>query len=168
MRSKIGNIFSLLSGLLIISVIGFFLFKIVNLIIDKIDKLDANIIVAILAGTFTIIGYFVTRFLEKQKIIEQQIREQKLPIYEEFIEFIFKVFENSKSDDKMSEEEMQKFFWKINKKSILWLSDNTLNSYIIWKNGLIESTESKEDDNSKGKKLLIDFEKLLMDFRNDI
>ena len=115
MKTTKRNLISLIFGILIISIIGFLIFKFIILIINKVDMLNVNLIVAILAGTFTIIGFYLTRFFEKKKLIEEQIRERKLPIYEEFIDFIFKVFENiqDKTKDKISDEDMQKFFWKI-------------------------------------------------------
>ncbi|MDD3771613.1 MAG: hypothetical protein PHC38_03045 [Weeksellaceae bacterium] len=164
------EIFSMIIGFLILLAIGFFVYKLTIIIIEKADKLDANIIVAILAGAFTIIGFYITRFLEKKKLIEQQIREQKLPIYEEFIDFIFKVFENTKENSKehVSEAEMQKFFWKLNRKSILWLSDNTLKSYITWRNGIEDFAKNNPDNKKAGAYILLDFERLLLDFRKDI
>lgn len=115
-------------------------------------------------------GFYITKFLEKKKTIEQQIREQKLPIYEEFIDFIFKVFENTKENSKehVSEADMQKFFWKLNRKSILWLSDNTLKSYIVWRNGIEDFAKNNPNNNNASVNILLDFEKLLLDFRKDI
>ncbi len=92
--------------------------------------INPNIIATIIAGTVTIIGYLITRYFEKKKINEQQIREQKLPAYEEFIDFIFNILKQSKNSKHLYIEEINESFWNINKKSILWLSDKTLKSYV--------------------------------------
>lgn len=170
MNSKLSNSITVVLGFIVIIVIGYFVYKMTALIISKIDNLDANILVAILAAASTIIGFYITRYLERKKIIEQQIREQKLPIYGEFIDFMFKIFENTKANSKehISTEEMNKFFWNLNKKSILWLSDNTLKSYVTWKNSISNINESNENKELAGTKLLLDFENLLLDFRKDI
>ena len=164
---KIVSVLQVLLGLVIIAGLGFFLYKLIVLLIDKIDKINANIFVALIAGSVTIIGFFITRYLERKKIIEQQIREQKLPTYEEFIDFIFALFKSEKLNKKMSEKELQEFYWKFNKKAILWLSDRTLKSYTDWRK-LIVNFSSENGNNKNGAEMLIAFENLLLDFRKDI
>ncbi|MCO6147381.1 hypothetical protein [Flavobacterium sp. NRK1] len=63
-------------------------------------KLDINLIVAIIGATVTLLGYYVTRYLERKKEIEFQIRNKKIPIYEEFFEFYFKVIFGTKNGKK--------------------------------------------------------------------
>ena len=101
---KLKDILLFALGLLIIGAVGFFIVKLIILLFAKIDKVDPNIIVALIAGTVTIIGYFITRYFEKKKIIEQQIREQKLPVYEEFIEFLFDIFKQTKNNKPIKED----------------------------------------------------------------
>ena len=93
----IKNILILLLGFVLIGGFGFFIFKGIKMLIEKIDSINANIVVALIAGTVTIIGYFITRYLEKKKLIEQQIREQKLPAYEEFIDFLFTILKKQRT-----------------------------------------------------------------------
>lgn len=168
MKQKTNNSFSVIIGLIAILAIGYFAYKLIVLIFEKTDKLDANVIVAVLAGTFTVLGYFITRYLERSKLIEQQIREQKLPIYVEFIDFVFKIFEQTKNNQAIDSDELEKFYWNLNRKSILWLSDKSLKSYIDWKNQIIQYSEIENNSSESTTKMLLAFEKLLLDFRKDI
>jgi hypothetical protein len=164
---KLLNFGYALLGLAVLLVIGYLFYIVSMSFINKIDKINANIFVGLIAGTVTIVGYFITRYLERKKIIEQQIREQKLPIYEEFIDMVFQVFQSSKNGQAMSEEDLKKFFWNFNKKAILWLSDTTLKSYIIWKNS-IQTNSSTSQTKEDTYETLVAFEKLVLSFRKDI
>ena len=162
------NIFSVILALAILSGILYFIYLVIITFIENIDKIDPNIFIAIIAGAVTITGYFITRYLERKKLIEQQIRDQKLPTYEEFLDFMFEIFNSTKTEKPSSQEDLQKFFWKFNKKAILWLSDRTLKSYIEWRNSLVQFSKKSNSNESDNAKTLVAFEKLLLDFRKDI
>lgn len=148
---------------------GYFIYRVFELVLAKLDVLDPNIVVALIAGAVTIVGYFVTRYLERSRLIEQQIREQKLPTYEEFMEFMFSIFQQTKSGDDISnDEDLQKFFWNMNKKSILWLSDRSLKSYSRWKSQSIAQANSGVHSKEVSIELMRSFGRLLLDFRKDI
>jgi len=153
---------------MIIGLIGFLIYNSIEFLIVSIDKINPNIIVAIIAGTVTIVGYFVTRYLEKKKIIEQQIREQKLPVYEEFIDFIFSIFKQAKNNKQINDKKLEEFFWNMNKKSILWLSDRTLKSYVKWKKLTSEYANNENKTDIDSLMIMTSLENLLKDFRADI
>ena len=56
----------------------------------------------------------------------------------------------------------------MNKKSILWLSDQTLKSYAKWKNLSIDYSDLENKTHDDGVEIMIALEKLLFDFRKDI
>ncbi|HEY1193400.1 hypothetical protein [Flavobacterium sp.] len=99
-------------------------------------ELDINLVIAIIGAVVTFTGYYVTRYLERKKEIEFQIRNKKIPIYEEFFEFYFKVVFSSKNGENMNQDEMTAFFQKFNQKAIIWFPDEILKSYSDWKNEL--------------------------------
>ena len=168
MNYKLRNILLFIVGLMIIGLIGFLIYNSIEFLIVSIDKINPNIIVAIIAGTVTIVGYFVTRYLEKKKIIEQQIREQKLPVYEEFIDFIFSIFKQAKNNKQINDKKLEEFFWNMNKKSILWLSDRTLKSYVKWKKLTSEYANNENKTDIDSLMIMTSLENLLKDFRADI
>ena len=59
---------------------------------------NINLIIAIIGGTITLSSFFITRYLERKKEIEFEIRNKKIPIYEEFFNFYFKVVLGGKND----------------------------------------------------------------------
>ncbi|WP_297868475.1 hypothetical protein [uncultured Flavobacterium sp.] len=163
---KIKDIINLFVALITLFGFGFFLFKLSELVFENIEKVNPNILVAIIGSTVTIIGYFISRYLEKKKLIEQQIREQKLPVYDEFVEFLFKILKDNKSNKKLSEKELIDLFYSLNKKSILWLSDNSLKAYKEWRIKTINLSDNNSEN--AGVEVMALLEKMLFEFRKDI
>ncbi|MFD2581795.1 hypothetical protein ACFSR6_04785 [Pedobacter vanadiisoli] len=163
MRNKTNPLTTILSCLVLgtICYLGYFL---IIRLKDYLKLIDPNIIVAVIAGLVTVTGYFLTRNFERKKIIEQQIREKKLPVYEEFISFLFNVLMASKLEQPISNIEMEKFMVDFNKKSIVWLSDKSLKAYVKWK----ESAAIASDDKESSIANLFILEELLLEFRKDI
>jgi hypothetical protein len=162
MKSK-ANILQIIAGFIIIGVIGWLFYILASTLVKYITLVSPNIIAAIIAGLVTVIGYFISRSFERNKIIEQQIREKKLPVYEEFISFLFDVLKSVNSDHPMSPEQMNTFILEFNKKSIVWLSDESLKSFAKWKNSAPQSNNN--EDNIQ---YLFVLEELLLEFRKDI
>lgn len=131
------------------------------------QSIDPNIVVALIAATVTLIGYFITRYLEKKKLIEQQIREQKLPVYQEFIDFIFEIFQSTKKKKELDIDKLGEFYWKMNKMSILWLSDRTFKSYSTWKDCTSKAVD-KHRTKKENLEILYMLENLLFEIRKDI
>ncbi len=133
---KVIEIMYAIFALVIIVGIGFFLFKVAQTIISNFDKINANLFIAILGGTVTLTGYFLTRYFERKKLVEIEIRNKKIPIYEEFFEFYFSVMFQSKNKKEITTEEMIDFFRNFNQKAIIWFPDEILKGYIDWKSNL--------------------------------
>lgn len=136
-----------------------------SLLVEYVPKTNPNIIVALIAGTVTVLGYFITRYFERKRIIEQQIREQKLPVYEEFITFLFNVILGVKKGNHVTEQEMENFMIAFNKKSIIWLSDESLLAYLKWKS---TSNLKNKDDMKEVLHSFYALEEMFLEFRKDI
>ena len=52
------------------------------MIILNIERINANLFIGVLGATVTITGYFITRYFERAKMIELEIRNKKIPVYE--------------------------------------------------------------------------------------
>lgn len=128
--------------------------------------LNINLIVAIIGGTITISSFFITRYLERKKEIEFEIRIKKIPIYEEFLSFYFKVILGDKNGKKISHTETVIFFRELHQKVIVWFPENVLKLYIDWKSKLQEYSENS--DESILKELLLIQEQLMKEIREDI
>ncbi|WP_426483326.1 hypothetical protein [Flavobacterium sp. 2] len=131
-------------------------------------ELNINLVIAVIGASVTLIGYYVTRYLERKKEIEFQIRNKKIPIYEEFFQFYFKVVFNTKNknDEKLSDDDMVLFFQQFNQKAIIWFPDNILLSYINWKRELSYFSGNNTPENLKN--LILKQEDLMKEFRKDI
>jgi hypothetical protein len=163
-------IYRLLTILLIIS-LCYGLYHIAYLFIQKIDTIDNSIFPVIITGFLTIIGYFVIRYIERKKEIEQKIREQKIHIYEEFINYQLRKLKNIKSHHKISiteENELIDIYWDMKKKSILWLSDDTFKDYLNWENKSLKNFQIEDENIEAVTKIIMNLTNLMLKFRKDI
>ncbi|MBG0504952.1 hypothetical protein GBO30_06820 [Elizabethkingia anophelis] len=135
---KIVELIYLFFAIAIMVGIGFFLFKTTQILFLNIDKINANLFVAIIGASVTFTGYFLTRYFERKKIVEIEIRNKKIPIYEEFFEFYFRIMFQEKNKKEITTEEIIDFFRSFNQKAIIWFPDEILKGYIDWKNNLIK------------------------------
>lgn len=156
-------------GVMVIGLIIYAIYSFSKLVPQFLIHANPNIVVALIAGMVTMIGYFLTRYFERKKIIEQQIREQKLPVYEEFVSFVFKIMSDVKNGQKTDDKEMEKFMMNFNKKSIIWLSDRSLIAYLKWKNAAAKiSTDPQKSDIQNSIKQMLVLEEMFYEFRKDI
>ncbi|WP_419494705.1 hypothetical protein [Chryseobacterium bernardetii] len=162
---KITDIVGGIIALLFIAGIGYLIYKIIFIVFQNFSKIDINIFVAIIGGTITISSFFITRYLERKKSIELEIRNKKIPIYEEFYEFYFSIMFKSNTDDEITTEEMVKFFQQFNQKAIIWFPDNILKSYIEWKNNL---TNFSKNQGITLREIILHQEQFMSQIRKDI
>ena len=90
-------------------------------------QISAAIIAA--AATVMVSGFTIllTKKNERLKEIEQEQRKQKVPVYEEFVAFVFKIPLAEKLGEKpVSEKEMMKFVSNFAQKIIVWGSDDVI------------------------------------------
>lgn len=157
-------------GFISIAIGAYFCYKLIIYLITYLQSLspNPNIIVAIIAGIVTMSGYVVARYFERKKIIEQQIREQKLPVYEEFISFIFHVIKNVKEGKETDQAEMTEFMMNFNKKSIVWLSDSSLKAYTKWRKSSSDFADGSDKSTEATMRQMLVLEELFLEFRKDI
>jgi hypothetical protein len=134
------------TGLLVVILLllaGFLVWGIVRLWMlfwDYISHSQPTVGAAIIAGSFTfivsVLSFVLTRAFEKNKELaqrrweqEQELRKQYIPIYQELVEFLFKLLRASKTEKPMSEEEMSKFFVSFTQKTVVWGSDKFIKDF---------------------------------------
>ncbi len=162
------KILQVVFGILILAIIGYLLYLIGIRLSKYVKQIDPNIIVAVIAGLVTVFGYFITRNSERRKIIEQQIREQKLPVYEQFLDFFFKIIKGTKHNKPISDKEMENFMLDFNKKSIVWLSDKSLKAYVAWRKSAVGYSENKVNNYDETIRQMVLLEQMFFEFRKDI
>ncbi|MBL1220970.1 hypothetical protein JET18_08985 [Chryseobacterium sp. L7] len=162
---KITEVVGGIIALLFIVGIGYLLYKIIIIVFLNFNKIDINIFVAIIGGTITITSFFITRYLERKKTIELEIRNKKIPIYEEFFEFYFSIIFKSNTDEEITTDQMVKFFQQFNQKAIIWFPDNILKSYIEWKQNL---TNFSNNQGVSLRDIILHQEQFMSQIRKDI
>lgn len=107
----------------------------------------------------------LTKYYERKRKIEQEIREKKIPMYVEFVEFWFRVlYSKNITGKKIEEKEMIEFFSDFTQKVMVWGSDEVL---ILWSRYRRTFVDIEDPKNVSPEKLF-DFEDLLMAIRKDM
>lgn len=152
--------FTLLSGM---AVGIFYLVRWLVLIFSGLQKEVAAAIVATV-GTIlvSVISVSVGKYFERKRSIEQELREKKIPMYNGFVEFLFKVLMADKIGKQMSEKDMIMYFNKFTQELMVWGSDEVVS---LWSNYRRHFVSEDKVDTSFNK--MFELEKLLLAIRKD-
>ncbi|MCG7337067.1 hypothetical protein MHZ95_17545 [Sporosarcina sp. ACRSM] len=158
--------FQFLFALSIVIGIVFGIWFIINQIWRAFSNLNDGVIAAIVAATttflVTLISIVLGRYYERKLLIEKEMRDKKIPIYNEFIEFIFKILEISRKGEKITEEEMTEFFSEFTQKILIWGSDDVISQWSQYRKRAVEGVSQGTNINS-----MFELEKLLIAIRKD-
>lgn len=99
-------------------------------LIQLFKGLQKEVIAAIVAGFFTIsVSVFTVvggKYYERKVSIDTEIRREKIPIYEEFIEFVLGLMLSEKLGKPYRHTEVLEFFDRFTKKLLIWGSDEVV------------------------------------------
>jgi len=124
---------------------------------------SATVMVGVFAGLFTITSLIISKHYEQKIIIANKHRDKKIPVYEELINFIFKMTMAGKTCDKApTEKEIADFMSNFIQKIIVWGSDEVILAYYRFREFDLNSP-----NNSKTNLLFI-VEDLLFSIRKDL
>ncbi|WP_350343973.1 hypothetical protein PRVXT_000338 [Proteinivorax tanatarense] len=156
-----------LGFLLVIGLIVVFIYLLV-LIWSSFKGLQKEVAAAIVAAVATILvsvfSIVIAKLFERKRAIEQELREKKIPMYEEFIKFWFKVLMSEKTEAKqLSEKNMVVFFSEFTEKLMVWGSDEVVKKWSNYRR-LYVSDKLKSDSVNA----MFEFERLLMAIRKDM
>lgn len=162
---KVNEIIKVVIGLAIIISIIYGLYLLVTYLFVVFTSLQKEVSAAIIAAMSTIIVSVLSitfgKYYERKRIIEQELREKKIPMYEEFIEFYFNVLMSKKITGKeITQKEMVRFFNKFTQKLTVWGSDEVVS---LWSNFRRKTVENPHNT----KENIFEFEKLLLAIRKD-
>jgi len=122
----------------------------------------ASIIAAVGTISVSVISVTVGKYYERKLSIEQELREKKIPMYNGFVEFLFKVLMSDKIGKRMSEKDMMTYFMKFTQELIVWGSDEVVN---LWSNYRRYFVNEEKVDTSYY--TMFELEKLLLAIRKD-
>ncbi|MFD1885492.1 hypothetical protein [Paenibacillus wenxiniae] len=153
-------------GLIILIIIGFlvyFLFKGLFFVFSSIPKeVAAPLIAASATIMVSVLSIVIAKYYENKRTIELEHRNKKIPIYEEFVEFLFKLLMHEKIEGKpMEEQEVLKFMSVFTQKLLVWGSDEVIDR---WSNYRSMFINGKDIDANK---VMFQMEELLIAIRKD-
>lgn len=169
MRNRISGCLQLLFGFVLLGLIVWGVYYLLRLYWVSVTSLQSDIGSAIVAASATVIvsvsAIIGGKYFERRQQIEQQQRERKIEIYEEFMEkwftYILELKKKPTKDFAESDEFVQ-FFSKFTRKLILWGSNGVVKEYAAFRQ--VSSQPVKEGS----LELLIQFEKVLLEMRKDL
>lgn len=166
---KRNNLIQLFLGSLIIILVVFCLYFLITRAWGILISLNTEVAAAIIAGVVTILVSVLTivlaKIYESNSIIEQQHREKKIPMYEEFTEFYLKMLNSGKDNyEEISEEDMIKYFSTFTKKVMVWGSDDVISKWTSYRIGAGKIAENAEFSIES----MFQFENLLLAIRKDM
>ena len=132
MKNK-NDVYQLVIGFTVIIALSYLFIYILRQAWNALSSIDEKLSIAIIGGCVTIvisvISTLYAKHLENKIRIENEHKEKKIPIYTELIEFIFKIFEQSKAGNNISKEEIESFNFNFAKKLLIWGSDDVINEF---------------------------------------
>lgn len=172
--NKWRDLFNFILGLVIFIIGGYLIFQFLRMIyitVGLLKTLSNPIIVALITGVVTILGSVISitvgKYYERKLLVEQEMREKKIPIYETLLEFSFKLFLGEKIDEeKMSEAELTKKLMQFTEQSIIWGSDEVISAWSNFRNQALE--RNKSEHGISGQEFMNSFAKVLLAIRKDI
>lgn len=84
-----------------------------------------------------------TKIVEKQKDLDQELRKEKAPTYEEFVAFLFKIMRNQEARKPLSDQQMLEFILKFNQRLLVWGGDPVIRAWSNFKVGAFAGETTK-------------------------
>lgn len=125
------------------------------------SQVAATVIVGLITGSASVFAVIKAKQAEHRRDIENELRKQKAPIYEEFSSFLFKILMSSQTANPVSQEEMLQFVVNFNRRLIVWGADSVIKEWSVFKS-------LHEVGNSPPAMTLIAIERILYAIRADM
>ncbi|ODA07346.1 MULTISPECIES: hypothetical protein [Paenibacillus] len=155
-----------------IVLVGVVLYYSIEYLLKIVKTLAPQVLAAIIAGMFTVfvtvISLIIAKRRENKQSIDEQHRIKKIPIYEEFLQFWFKVLLHGKIGKPVTEEEMLNFFTEFTQKLILWGSDEVILEYGEFRTFFMKLSQAEGQNSKEATKSIQKFEKLITAIRKDV
>jgi hypothetical protein len=127
------------------------------------ETINPTVTVAVLTMMGSAASLSLGKYIEKSREIEKEIREKKIPIYSEFIDFLFRVLRMSKEGNDMDEAEMIAFMLKFNQTLMVWGSDEVMRAWIQFR-----TLSTADDSPGKALKIAKSIASIILAIRSDI
>jgi hypothetical protein len=159
--------FQSLLGLVFFGGVIVALYYLISWFVDVFRTLSPNVAASIVAAsatvTVSVLTVIVGRRIETVSAIRKEHRDKKVPVYEELMAFMSKMFARSRSDEEIPEEEMVSFMYEFTPKMMIWGGDEVVASWSRFRTASIGLSPEEA-----GKKVIFEYENLVMAIRKDL
>lgn len=162
----------LLLGVLLLAVMGVLAFLLVRLVWQALNSASTQIAAAVIAVAGTVLvsvaSLICAKYWERRRETEQEHRNRKIPVYEEFLPFWFKVLMADKPGmERVDEAEIIRFMSGFTQKIMVWGSDQVIKQYSVFYR-IIRALPSKHPvEPAATVTALVELEKLILAIRSD-
>ncbi len=130
-KIKIKNTFQVVTTLALLAGIMWFLYLGAKFLWALLSSINESLAVGIIAAASTVfvsvVTVLISKHLEQKALIRNEHRDKKIPIYEELITFLFKIWRAAKDNkNKPTEKEINDFMFSFTQKLIIWGSDEVV------------------------------------------
>ncbi|HEY9060821.1 MAG TPA: hypothetical protein VIO64_10025 [Pseudobacteroides sp.] len=156
------NILAIAVLIVLITTIIYFLKLLYEVFIGLPKEVGAPIIAAFATIVVSVITVTGGKYLEKKITVEKELREKKIPVYTDFMEFLFKILVNTREDEPLDEKEILKFMESFTKNLIIWGADDVI---LNWSKYRMHNQRNNTSANYLNG--LLQLEKVLLAIRKD-
>lgn len=153
---------------LVVTVMGFIYAKAVTLfswIADVSSKIDAVIIVALITGMVSIVGFIlnsiVSKSIEYKRMRREYLTQKREEPYSDFIEMIYRTLQSSNDREEYRGDDMEKDLIEFSKQITLWGSPQVVKQWGTFRESLLNNQDT-------GIKELIYIENIMNAMRKDL
>jgi len=164
MNPRIRQFLSVTLGFVLLAAAAYGLYVIVRESVRVFTSLDSDIAVAIIAAAATVfvsvLSIVLGKVYEARSLVQKEHREKKVPVYEDLMQFMFRILMSGKTGESVSEKEMMDFMVNFNQRIMVWGSDEVLASWVAWRKGAVSGSEPL--------RLMFRYEELILAIRRDL
>jgi len=152
--------------------LGWLSFCVLGASVRALGGLHSDVAVAVVAAAVTVIvsviTLIITKYLETKATITQQLRERKVPVYEEFISTMFgMLFAEKVGQERMTEPEIIKFFVSWTERLVIWGSDDVVKEFRAFRMHFV-NVDADAPPSRHAFEGMFRFEKVMLAVRRDL
>ena len=133
-------------GSIILCTILFGLYLVYRILFNSMSAVDPQIIIAIIGAVTAILGSFITvsigKYFERKKALEFEIRQKKIPIYEDLLDFLIEYLK--KQNNLSNQEDFNLKYMNLAKSLTVWGSDEVIKEWTNYQRKNIDPLNFEE------------------------
>lgn len=161
-QQRSGGLYTLLGLIIVLLGVGA-LVLLVRLVWTSLTSTDPQLSAAIIGATalvlVAVVGNIVSKQLERRQAVEQEQRNKKAAVYEEFLDYWVPVMRGERSDSEARKKELdERYYGSVPQKLVIWGSEAFIRA----------SVDHGRKVNAGEEGTIFDFEKVMFTIRADL